>query len=417
MKSRADLIEHIKAADLCCGCGLCGTLAAEFGVSMELDGRGFLRPLNPARTLSAEARQAISDCCPGLSLKNVDSQSCYDMSWGPVRGLCLAWSADEEIRFRGSSGGAISAILIALLDAGAIDAVLQVGSSPSDPLQNEVHVSTTRQEVLANAGARYAPSAPLSGLEPILKSRKRVAIVGKPCDIAALRRFCAAQPDVQERIVLFLSFFCGGIPSLEGAKAVVEELGASHAEIKSFSFRGNGWPGKTEAVMRDGSRLSMTYEKSWGTILNRRLQLRCKICPDSTGEFADIACGDGWHLKHDGSPDFSEHPGRSLVVARTERGVSVLRSLTENGTLVIAPLNLNDLARIQPFQARKKPLVYSRVLAMRLFGLEIPRYNYSHLAKAARRAGFGANLRSFSGMAVRALRIRRRRHVGRGKGR
>src|SRR3712207_7050821 len=49
---------------------------------------------------------------------------------------------------------------------------------------------------------------------------------------------------------------------------------------------------------------------------------RCKICPDGTGEFADIVCADAWYGK-DGYPDFAEREGRSL---RSEEHTSELQS-------------------------------------------------------------------------------------------
>jgi coenzyme F420 hydrogenase subunit beta len=36
----------------------------------------------------------------------------------------------------------------------------------------------------------------------------------------------------------------------------------------------------------------MSYADSWGGILSRHVQFRCKICPDGTGGFADVVCAD-----------------------------------------------------------------------------------------------------------------------------
>lgn len=50
----------------------------------------------------------------------------------------------------------------------------------------------------------------------------------------------------------------------------------------------------------------MSYNESWGNILGKYLQKRCKICPDGIGEFADIVCADAWHGDKSGYPNFEE---------------------------------------------------------------------------------------------------------------
>ena len=90
--------------------------------------------------------------------------------------------------------------------------------------------------------------------------------------------------------------------------------------MASFRYRGDGWPGFATVRLKDGREARMSYAESWGGILTNYVQFRCRISPDGTGGFADIACGDAWYADAKGYPLFEEAEGRSLIVSRTRQG-------------------------------------------------------------------------------------------------
>ena len=61
------------------------------------------------------------------------------------------------------------------------------------------------------------------------------------------------------------------------------KLGVAPEDLAAFRYRGDGWPGYATATRRDGSAERMSYNDSWGDILTRHVQFRCKICPDGVG--------------------------------------------------------------------------------------------------------------------------------------
>ena len=69
---------------------------------------------------------------------------------------------------------------------------------------------------------------------------------------------------------------------------LLKALDADPAEVVGFRYRGNGWPGFATAVLRDGTERKMSYHDSWGKVLSKHVQHRCKICADGTGIAADI---------------------------------------------------------------------------------------------------------------------------------
>ncbi|MDH5411151.1 MAG: Coenzyme F420 hydrogenase/dehydrogenase, beta subunit C-terminal domain [Alphaproteobacteria bacterium] len=401
MTSR-DALREVLDGNLCSGCGLCRAVASAGSVEIELSAEGYLRPVRMAPLSDAED-QRIRQVCPGLGLPRPDKDAPYHRDWGPVLSVRTGRAADNELAYRASSGGVLSALLIHLLKTGTIDYVLETGASRDVPTQNETRKTTGYDEVLAAVGSRYAPSAPLATLRERLDQPGRFAIVGKPCDIAALRALAKVDSRIDDKIPIMLSFFCGGVPSTHGTQQILERMGAEKSDVTAFRYRGFGWPGKTTATLRDGTELTMDYNEAWGDILSKHVQLRCKICPDGTGGFADIACADAWHCDEKGYPTFKDADGRSLIISRTNKGEALVRRAMKDGDLLATMAGLPDIETMQPFQARRKRLVISRLLALRLLGQAAPRYRGLQLARASIDAGVWPNIRNFLGMARRIL--------------
>jgi coenzyme F420 hydrogenase subunit beta len=370
---------------------------------MTEEAPGFLRP-RQAAPLSAAEEALVAAICPGLG-QQVEAAGRPDpVLWGPHVAMRTGWASDEALRFAASSGGALSALLVHLLASGEVEAVLQTTAATDLPTGNAGVVSTDAAGVLAAAGSRYAPSAPLAGVRAAMATGRRHAFVGKPCDAVALRALAARDPAVAETFPVILSFFCAGVPSHAGGRAVLAALGADPARTRAFRFRGMGWPGRATAVLDDGTERSMSYHDSWGKILSRHVQHRCKICADGTGVAADLVCADAWEADPAGYPRFDERPGVSLIVARTPLGARILAAAEAAGQLVTAPFDVESLAVLQPGQRERRRALMARLAALWLLGRPIPRYAGLHIRAAAGQNPLTRNLKNFLGTLRRALR-------------
>jgi coenzyme F420 hydrogenase subunit beta len=332
--------------------------------------------------LSAATESKIAEVCPGVTVQHPSGIKGYHPIWGPLVKVRTGYATDAETRKQGSSGGVISALLIHLLESGKVDFVAQIATSQQNPLTNELQISRTRADVLRAAGSRYAPSAPLRTLRDLLATGQKFAFVGKPCDVAALRRYSELNQDIKSQIPYMLSFMCAGIPSMQGTYEVLDKLGADRTKLSSFRYRGDGWPGMARAIQTNGQTFEMDYNTSWGTILNRHLQFRCKICPDGTGEFADVVCADAWYGK-DGYPDFTERDGRSLLLSRTDTGETLIAQALANHTIQIDDLKIDEIAKMQPYQVDRKRMALGRIIATRLALGQAPLYRRLGLVKAS----------------------------------
>jgi coenzyme F420 hydrogenase subunit beta len=410
MRHPADL-RSILSGDLCSGCGLCASLAGDGKIGMEMTAPGYLRP-SVRQALTAEEDRAIVDVCPGARIEGYEAQgtAAYHPVWGNVVEVRAGYSTDPEVRQVGSSGGVLSALLLYLLERGEVEDVLQNAPDPDNPIGNVTQKSRNRADVLHAAGSRYAPSAPLARiLDDIGGDGARHGFVGKPCDVAGLRNLLGRNPALKDRVPYVLSFMCAGMPSESGSREVLRRMEAPESDVESFRYRGNGWPGFATAALADGTTRQMDYQSSWGGVLSKHLQFRCKICPDGTGEFADVTCADAWYPGEDGYPSFQEQEGRSLIITRTERGEALVAAAAEAGYIVLEPLPVADIARMQPHQARRKGQVPARLLAMLLTGRRLPVYRDLGLGAVARTQPLRQHARNFAGTMYRLLRTAFRR--------
>lgn len=379
MTDRILNIADVVARQLCAGCGACASIdpdRIEMFDSLE-HGR---RPRYRGTCREASGDREALQVCPGVELEHQP-----DAGEGePITGLLPGWgrvlevweghAADEAIRFAGSSGGAATAIALACIERGGMHGVLHVKARPDAPLLNHTVLSTTRAELMEATGSRYAPASPCDGLHMIEQAPAPCVFIGKPCDVAAVAKTRALRPALDRRTGLTIAIFCAGTPTTRATLRLIEHLGvADPADVVSLRYRGNGWPGDTTVTIRTADGLetrSLPYSTAWGDILSTDRQWRCQVCPDHTGEFADIALGDPWYR--------SVHPGdkgSSLIIVRTERGRRVLRTALDGGYLHIRRVEPRCLPASQPALLRARGAVWGRLLACRMLGIPVPRYH------------------------------------------
>lgn len=398
-------IDRVLKGQLCTGCGLCAAAAPE-AIRMESAAPGYSRP-QQLEPISDAQERVIAAACPGSVLESWPKAPNLHPYWGPWRQAATGWATDQALRHRASSGGALTGLAVHALKSGLVDRVVHVTADPAKPTRNRVVCSTTEAEVIEGAGSRYAASSPLAIMNQVLSDGGRVAFIGKPCDASAVRRLARVDKRVDQHVAFVLTFFCAGIPSHAGADRVISAMGMDPAEVARFRYRGFGWPGLTVAEDHNGRRAEMTYAKSWGEHLAQETQFRCKICPDSVGGVADIACADAWHGDSRGYPLFEEQDGRSLIMTRTEAGEALLRSALESGAIDALPFDVQEIDAIQPYQARRKRLIRSRLAALSATLQPKPDVRGTEVPAAARHASGGEQLKSFLGTTRRVLLAKR----------
>lgn len=408
------LLNRVLKNDLCSGCGMCSSVASDDAVQIRLNADGYHRPvLNRAyegkSIASEQTSAAFGKSCPALNLdiRPYKSEN-YHPIWGEIRETLKGYAVDNEVRQAGSSGGVISALAQYCLEHNLVDGVIQIQASQTDPLENVATISRSRQNIIASSGSRYAPASPAQALKWVAMSTEKYLFIGKPCDVAAVRQIQAHDPRLKQNIPYLISFMCAGTPSLHGTEQVLDKLGVQRDDVTSFRYRGDGWPGLTKATLKNGDARTMTYNDSWGKVLNRHLQTRCKICPDGIGEFADIVCADGWEGDEKGYPSFEERDGNSLILIRTDKGRELFRNAKADGVVQAEAFDTAGIFAIQPFQYYRRTTILPRLWAMKLLMLKTPSYKGFELGKGIKEIGLYQSFKAFTGLLVRRKKIQRR---------
>jgi len=403
--SPSPTLAKVAKGDLCTGCGLCAGVS-QGAIRMETVAPGYTRPHQLA-PISPAVEKVIKTACPGAIVGPWTAAPHRHPYWGPYYQSLTGYATDPKVRYAGSSGGGITSLALFALETGLVDRVLHVLPDPEHPTRNVMAWSDRPEDVLIGAGSRYAPSSPLGQIDEALADGRRFVFIGKPCDVAALRQLATVDSRVAEKVPLMLSFYCAGIPSHNAADKVIRAMGLEPAEVDSFRYRGNGWPGLTIARTPDGKQGEMRYAESWGKHLSGQVQYRCKICPDGVGGAADIACADAWFGDDGGYPKFEEQDGRSLIMSRTATGDALLRRAVEAGRLAVDPLAVEDIDHMQPGQTRRKRVLSARLAACAVTLQPRPVMAGLDIALAARRAGFQEKFKNFVGSVRRILTKRR----------
>lgn len=364
---RAKGIQDVAERHLCTGCGVCAYLQPrDVRMVDDLDqGR------RPVTRPDADTSEALS-ACPGVALQHgpFAQETIAELrdGWGPVLALWEGYAADPDIRWRGSSGGAATALVASALDEGSVHGALHITAREDVRYLNHTVLSRTREELLAATGSRYAPASPCDGLARIEEAPGPCIFVGKPCDVAALQRAMVLRPALADKVALTIAVFCAGTPSTRGTLEMLAQMGVSPEQLTGLRYRGKGWPGHAEAE-HEGGAARLTYNESWGKILQRHRQWRCYVCLDHTGEFADVAVGDPWYREVTG-----DDPGRSLVLARTERGRRAIERAIARGDLELTPAAPHILPDSQPNLLQTRGAVWGRIWTCRLLGAAAPRF-------------------------------------------
>ena len=388
---------------LCLGCGACAFICPEKKIKLADFIEEGIRPV-----LQADDCGSCSAClevCPGYVNDHTEiNQRAGIMpelkpTCGPVLEIWEGYAADSEIRHAGSSGGLITALALYCLEKEGMHGALHIGGDPDNPIRNKTRLSRTRQELFSQTGSRYAPASACDCLDLIESAPAPCVFIGQPSEVTALTKTERIRPELKKKVGLTISFFCAGSPTTKGTVELLKSMGVDPGQVQALRYRGNGWPGHFAVTLKGQSAPAhqMTYKESWGFLQAYR-PYSVHLCPDGTGEDADISCGDPWYREvREGEA------GSSLVVVRTERGRKIIRKAIESGYVSLERAEAQKLFASQWNLLTKRGAIWGRLLAFRMFGLPATRLKGFGLFKNWCRLPWNDKLRSTLGTVRRII--------------
>jgi len=326
---------------MCTGCSLCWDFCPRGGLRYEA-----LWP--PSTTIEpAEAEVVRSD----------SSDTYWKITGGPpadgLGAVVEQYAVRASARTDGvQDGGAVSALLIALLAAGEINGALVAKPSddPEQPWKGVATIARNAEEVLAAAGSFYNQTMALAELDLAkykLGANPRIAVVGTPCEIQGIRamqaRRWATGAHRVDAVVLTIALLCTKSFDYEGL--ILRELRDRRRVDLDRVEKIDVIHGKMIVEYRDGQLAVNEPVKNFhGTALKG-----CDECADFLGRSADISMGSVGSIN-----------GWTSAIIRTERGLAAferarskldVRTLDDPDALV----RLDNLDKRIAFRSLERP--------------------------------------------------------------
>jgi coenzyme F420 hydrogenase subunit beta len=366
-------VKDIAGWRLCVGCGACAYICPEKKIKLVdiiSDGIG--------PVIEAPDCKDCNECikvCPGIETNHEYSKYTDGLiqelreGWGPILEVWEGYATDHDIRYHGSSGGLASTLALYCLEKEGMHGALHITADPGKCYLNKTVMSRSRADILSGTGSRYSPASPCDSLNQVESSSSPCVFIGKPCDVAGLRKAQALKPNLDNKIGMVIGIFCAGTPSTKGTMDLLKSLNINPEDVEEIRYRGKGWPGKFSVRLKGEEKAKgiMSYMDSWGFVQKYR-PYRCYLCPDGTSEFADISCGDPWYRKIE-----ENEQGYSLVLVRTEKGRQILQGAIKAGYLILQRVDPKILVDSQKNLLLKRGAIWGRLMTMKAFGIPTPR--------------------------------------------
>jgi len=375
-------IEHVLTNGNCHQCGVCVGVCPTDAIEIYQDSKKGLYP--------RFIRPLCTDCdlcyltCPGENLDWFDvkyftfnendgnGQIKEYPEIGYYKEVYSGYAKDEALRIEGASGGIATHLLTYLLETGRIDGAVVCRMDKERPLEPDVFMAHTREDLIEAQQSKYIPVPTGVILKEILKTDGRFAVVGLPCHVHGIRQAQQRMPRIRKRIVLQIGLFCGFHPSFTSTKFLARRAGVKDFDqIKEIRYRDKTWPGGFNVIKKDGSDniLHPVEEFLWAHKVFERG--RCATCTDGYAEFSDISLGDEW--RHDQLVREDYKKGWSSIITHTDVGEKLIQELREKNILYIEKC---EPEIVRAAQMPKKEFAWATIRIRKFLGLAIPNYHY-----------------------------------------
>ena len=303
MKSFTDLIQDVQKPGLCHRCGGCVTFcsAVNFG-ALELDSEGRPRYADQDKCIECGLCYTI---CPEID--ELDDETKQKLGWrapiGRVIESAIARASDRSIREKATDGGVVTALLVHLFKSGRIDGAIV--TKQTGPFQRQPFLAESEADIRDTAGFFFDTShgmkrfsdyyitySQFREFNPLIqKGLQRVAFVGTPCQIRAVRRMQTLSIIPSDSIKFCLGLFCSGnFVFGEKQRDKIAKIGGFQWEdVRKLNIKED-----LLVHLNNGEVKTMMLDE-----LEFMKRFACYFCPDYSAEYADVSFGgigaqEGW---------------------------------------------------------------------------------------------------------------------------
>ena len=294
------------ARKLCTDCGLSRTADPKrCGQACQ-----FIQPDYPALEQRVHGRQRQQ---PAEHLGAAGQPQADELFFGPYQQMLSARLAPAA---EGAQWTGITTVLAqSLLAQGLVDAVIAMAADPEDRWRPRPVLVTRAEDMAQCRGMRMGYAPLISLVEPALaQGHKRLAVIGIPCQIYALR---AIQPQLEREQGLEALYVigtpCSDNTSTENFHQFLGLISDRPQDISYVEFRADY---KVEVrTDQGGKRLIPFLNLPLSTLPPDFFPLTCRTCVDYTNVLADITVG------------YMGGHGQQWLLVRNARGQAMLEGL------------------------------------------------------------------------------------------
>ncbi len=264
------------------------------------------------------------------SLKFVSDAPSRNEALGYFRKIVLAQAVDPKLREQSRGGAVVTALLSYGVQKKIFDSAIVSQAEPDNPSKPKAAVATVPDDILSAVGSKFFPStvAKAYGSAVYGYGKTKIAFVGVPCHVLALRKMEAWHHKLGDSLSITLGLFCFGSFSLTPLLDHIEKT----YKIKPSEI----------TRMRLSSKFVVQTAKETVRIpmseIEDHILPSCRTCTDFTNELADISIGSAFPME-----DWS------TVIIRTKAGEDFFYDAVEKGL-------------ISTWVIEQEPNVYERVV-------------------------------------------------------
>ena len=379
-----DLKTEVIDRGLCSRCNVCIEVCPVKAIG-ESDKKDLYKPVLRGTCISCGACYKV---CAGERF-NFPEMADYIFGKKPVnsylgcyKSIYLGYANNGNIRATGSSGGVVTALLLYLLKTGQITGASVITALEEKPWQFARKIVESKEGITRAAQSKYTVVQVIGEGSNLNEYKGKLAFVGLPCQIHALRKYEKAFGKNLGNIKFYIGLYCGTQLYFDATESVLQRFGIKdYGNIRSIEYRAGSWPGEFKVSLKNGDIFSM--KRITFNYLNLFYKVkRCLSCIDLTSEYADISCGDGWMRENErGAGD-----GYSVVLSRTEIGEKLLKQAKNDANLTLQPISeKNALEMHSHLLDNKKIGAFIRMKTSACMGGKVPDYNVSYPRISAKR--------------------------------